>query len=651
MSTPVPAHAGGDAQPHNGLSWAPDALIGRGRFRLVRFLAQGGMGIVWEAYDLKLDERVAVKTVPVELRSNLPAFDHLRREIVRNRALSHPNIVRIHDLYEEEGEEPFIVMEFVDGRGLDEWLQDQDDGVFDWEWFKPFLLQICDALAYAHQRNIIHRDLKPANILLTKDGQIKIIDFGLATRIHDALHPMSRSLASTGTTAYMSPQQVEGWPSTAQDDIYTLGATVFELLTGQPPFVGGDVAHQIAHQQPPRLAGRLAELGRNHIVPPEAEVFVAACLVKDTAIRPKSIEALATVLGTSQSESPDDRPVEHAETSSPPPASAESVDTPKHGNRTKAVILSAFVLGVFVIGIAVMAAKLVQKEVPLRSSSHSTNSIVHQLEVLDANSFPASSPAVQLMDDAQYQTRFNVHQTRIYPQSIGMWREPKSGASRAPLTVLSASGGSWEVDGDELVGKLSGEQHEITVGLHFDGVKFDLVRFKAHVTGAELSVGSRRVSFYRTDYGRVLKFDSGLEKLRLVDTEFVVSGRDEWTVTSRTWEPTPATDRRALESAMAKAWDEPGKAWILRASGTGSGPLDVIPGNWTTVVFTPTQDRVGWSSVWIDKPVDQSPTAEAGPSLPLPSDQRLITDRDIPYLRIKLLGPAPAVVRLKDLVF
>ncbi len=296
MSTSAPAQEEKRTDSQESLSWKPDGLIGRGRFKLVRFIAQGGMGIVWEAFDTKLKERVAVKTVPAELRSNFPAFDHLRREIVRNRALSHPNIVRIHDLYEEEGEEPFIVMELVDGRGLNEWQAEQDDGVFDWEWFKPFLLQICDALAYAHQRNIVHRDLKPANVLLGADGQIKIIDFGLATHFTDALHPMSRSLGASGTTAYMSPQQVEGWPSTAQDDIYALGATLFELLTGQPPFVGGDLAHQVAHHPPPKLQERIEQLGLNRTISGEAELFVGSCLIKDTAVRPKTVDRLVGLL-------------------------------------------------------------------------------------------------------------------------------------------------------------------------------------------------------------------------------------------------------------------------------------------------------------------------------------------------------------------
>lgn len=627
------------------------------------------MGIVWEAYDLKLDERVAVKTVPVELRSNLPAFDHLRREIVRNRALSHPNIVRIHDLYEEEGEEPFIVMEFVDGRGLDEWLQDQDDGVFDWEWFKPFLLQICDALAYAHQRNIIHRDLKPANILLTKDGQIKIIDFGLATRIHDALHPMSRSLASTGTTAYMSPQQVEGWPSTAQDDIYTLGATVFELLTGQPPFVGGDLAHQVANHPPPTLTDQLSNRGVQIKVPEEAERIVAACLCKDTASRAKSIEALVEKF--SDVAPTDEATAVHGGQISDPVLEPGAPVAPKRGG------LALVLMGVVTIAACSTAAFLIMRTgtprlpdfipsdmtliVAPKVSSSATNlsredRLKHQKEEMDARRAALRSmPEWQRYQADYYETKLTLGGAAAgLPYSVEVARRPKAGNPSQTVfkNTVALGPGAWTTEDDVLSVTLDGGDPETFIVSESSGW-----RMNAKAEGARLWIGFRQINRFSTggnNHGGFGVLDSGIS---------LGLGPRDWETYAKIWEwsaplsevsrtfpqrnaPTPpAVQNPRLETLQSRPWEQPLEPWRQRSSVTGqSGTHDISLSTWQPIELWSRETAPGRTE--FDLYVGQRLSM---PGTPAFSRGVSRADFNRAFIRIERTGTKPAKVSIKDL--
>src|SRR5687767_2102443 len=158
---------------------AKGSRVGGGRFTLLRQLGQGGMGVVWLARDEQLREDVALKFLPQEIRHDAVALDDLRRETSRSRKLTHPHIIRIHDLYKVENE-AFISMEYVEGSNLSELRLQQPDRIFKWTFLEPLVKQLCDALAYAHGENVIHRDLKPANMMLDARGRLKLADFGLA---------------------------------------------------------------------------------------------------------------------------------------------------------------------------------------------------------------------------------------------------------------------------------------------------------------------------------------------------------------------------------------------------------------------------------------------------------------------------------------
>lgn len=275
----------------------PGAQVGSNRFVLLKELGRGGMGVVWLAQDERLREPVALKFLPPEIRVDPVALDDLRRETSRSRKLSHPHIIRIHDLHEETGGLAFIAMEFVDGPTLMALRLEQQDRVFGWAFLQPLVEQLCAALDYAHGEGVIHRDLKPANLMLDGKGRLKLADFGIAAVVNDSVSRASARSSTSGTLAYMSPQQLLGEKPQVTDDVYALGATLYELLTSRPPFYTGDVTHQVLHLAPKPLDDRLAELGVENPVPPEVTALTMACLAKEPGQRPCSFRAVSDWMG------------------------------------------------------------------------------------------------------------------------------------------------------------------------------------------------------------------------------------------------------------------------------------------------------------------------------------------------------------------
>ena len=261
------------------LQAAASTKVAGGRYSLRRMLGRGGMGIVWLARDERLQSEVALKFLPPQIRCDPIALDDLRRETARSQKLTHPNIVRIHDLYEAPNEDPFISMEYVDGPHLGTLRVQQTERVLAWSFLEPLVPQLCDALEFAHAEGIIHRDLKPANVMVDHTGRLKLADFGIARAVTDT---MSRSsIAKTsGTLVYMSPQQLEGGLAKVSDDIYGLGTTLYELLTSKPPFYTGDLLHQVRTAAPKPLKDRLRELHLTNDIPAHVQDLIMACLSK-----------------------------------------------------------------------------------------------------------------------------------------------------------------------------------------------------------------------------------------------------------------------------------------------------------------------------------------------------------------------------------
>jgi len=264
------------------------------RYTFVRILGRGGMGVVWLARDDELEREVALKFLPELVVHDRAVLDELKRETRRSLALTHHNIVRIYDF--AQGDEcACISMEYVDGATLSSLRVDQPDKVFEVEELGPLLQQVCDALQYAHsQARIVHRDLKPSNLMVNARGDVKVADFGIARSLTDSVSMLTMARGTSGTLAYMSPQQLDGERVSELDDIYSLGATLYELLTGKPPFYSGQIDRLVREKVPPTIAARRTDLTvtSKASIPPHWEEAIAACLAKDPAARPRSAAEL-----------------------------------------------------------------------------------------------------------------------------------------------------------------------------------------------------------------------------------------------------------------------------------------------------------------------------------------------------------------------
>lgn len=268
------------------------------RYYLKRTLGEGGMGVVWLAHDRVLEQPIALKFLAQHLVENRHEIDRLKSETRRSLKLSHPNIVRIHDFIQTH-HGAAVAMEYVDGWSLWSLRVDKPRQIFTVDEIVPWIRDLCDALDYAHtEAGIVHRDIKPANLIVNSRGQLKVTDFGLSRELQRGPARDATHAPIVGTDWYMSPQQWTGDPPAIADDIYSLGVTIYELLTGKPPFYEGDVFQQLHEVIPPSMTERLFQFGIDDVVIPLTwEETISACLEKDAARRPGSIRDVATRLG------------------------------------------------------------------------------------------------------------------------------------------------------------------------------------------------------------------------------------------------------------------------------------------------------------------------------------------------------------------
>ena len=260
-----------------------------GPFLLKERLGAGGMGVVYRATHIETRRQVAVKVLSAKAAGNKRIVARFARELEILKALKHPNIVRCFG-GGRQGSEIYLVMELVTGGSIAGMIRRR--GRLSWESTIDYALQVCDGLAYAHEWSIVHRDLKSANLLLTKEGQVKIADFGIA-RVQFG-KKLTAAKHTVGTMAYIAPEQIKGDPPIShRTDLYTLGCVMFEMLTGRLPFVAETMAqliYQHLEETPPRVSTIALDC------PVWLDALVNQLLEKDPLKRPHDATAVALAL-------------------------------------------------------------------------------------------------------------------------------------------------------------------------------------------------------------------------------------------------------------------------------------------------------------------------------------------------------------------
>ena len=308
-----------------------------GRYRLGRSLGHGGMATVHVARDEELGREVAIKRLSEALSGDEIFRERFMREARTAAGLSHPNIVGVFDVGEEDGL-PYIVMECVDGRTLAELLA--ESGPLDPDRAVDLILQACAGLEHAHAAGLVHRDIKPQNLLVRDDDTLKIVDFGIARPVDGTQLTLAGTIL--GTAAYLAPEQALGERVTAAADLYSLGAVTYELLSGRPPYEFESLAELPVKQRegpPPPIEG----------VSQELQDVVRRCLAPDPADRPSSAAALAHELAQESSEPPTE-PLPAAQVT----AATEVISRP----RSEIRISRNQAAGAAVLGVAALAAGL-----------------------------------------------------------------------------------------------------------------------------------------------------------------------------------------------------------------------------------------------------------------------------------------------------
>ena len=264
------------------------------RYELGEILGFGGMSEVHLARDLRLHRDVAIKVLRADLARDPSFYLRFRREAQNAAALNHPAIVAVYDTGEAEtptGPLPYIVMEYVDGVTLRDIVH--SEGPMPPQRAIEVIADACQALNFSHQHGIIHRDVKPANIMISRTGAVKVMDFGIARALADAGNPVTQTAAVIGTAQYLSPEQARGVKVDARSDVYSLGCVLYEILTGEPPFVGDSpvaVAYQHVREDPVPPSTRHAGIS------PELDAVVLKALSKNPDNRYQSAAEMRTDL-------------------------------------------------------------------------------------------------------------------------------------------------------------------------------------------------------------------------------------------------------------------------------------------------------------------------------------------------------------------
>jgi serine/threonine protein kinase len=257
-------------------------------YEVIRMLGHGGMSHVYLARDLRNQQMVVLKFPNSDLIGNVAVFERYKREAEIGHRINHPYVQQLLNVDEKRSED-YLVVEYIKGRSLRELLEERAPEPLPLAEALRIAIQICEALAYCHERGVFHRDIKPENIMIQENGDIKIIDFGVAL-LEGARRVTWRGLSSTvGTPDYMSPEQLKGERGTARSDIYAVGIILYEMLCGRTPFEGENVfaiMNQHVSQDPPSVRKY------NPQISPELETVVMRAIRRDPQKRYQSMQEL-----------------------------------------------------------------------------------------------------------------------------------------------------------------------------------------------------------------------------------------------------------------------------------------------------------------------------------------------------------------------
>ncbi len=399
------------------------------RYEIGEILGFGGMSEVHLARDLRLHRDVAVKVLRADLARDPSFYLRFRREAQNAAALNHPAIVAVYDTGEAEtpnGPLPYIVMEYVEGVTLRDIVH--NDGPMPSQRAIETIADACQALNFSHQHGIIHRDVKPANIMISKAGAVKVMDFGIARAIADAGNSVTQTAAVIGTAQYLSPEQARGEKVDARSDVYSLGCVLYEILTGEPPFVGDSpvaVAYQHVREDP------IPPSQRHPDISPELDAVVLKSLAKNPENRYQTAaEMRADLIRVHSGEAPDaPKVLTDAERTSLLAATGPSDRTPPteqlpahrnaYGERDRGQSI-----GRWLIAVAVLAVLTVVVTIAINMIGGNARDV----QVPDVSN-QASADAVVALQNAGFKTRkLTKPDSKVQPDHV-IDTEPGAGTS------------------------------------------------------------------------------------------------------------------------------------------------------------------------------------------------------------------------------
>ncbi len=329
----------------------PQDIAGRkvlNRYKILEKIGGGGMSVVWKAYDLVLDRNVALKILRPEMSEDEDFIRRFRREAQSVASLSHPNIVNIYDVGEDQGLY-FIVMELIgEGETLRDYMKSK--GRLPVGRALEIASEICEALAHAHGKRIIHRDIKPQNILLTAEGRAKVADFGIA-RALGSLSTTTRDMV-VGSAPYISPEQARNGVATAKSDLYSLGVVLYEMLSGRQPFAG-DSPVAVALQHVEADAPSLRENAPS--IPPIVDELVRKAMAKDPLARFQTAEEMLSAIRNAQARLAEGPSREPASNDSPSGNQGDATVAKTKGKRKPLSLAVKLFLGLMAITLVAVA--------------------------------------------------------------------------------------------------------------------------------------------------------------------------------------------------------------------------------------------------------------------------------------------------------